>query len=50
MAHEIFELVSRLSVNFEKSNVVGINMDDESVEAAARELGCAAGRLPILCI
>lgn len=42
-----FELVSGLSVNFEKSNVFGINMEDNSLQAAARELGCAVGRLPI---
>lgn len=42
-----FELLSGLSVNFEKSCVYGVNMDAENLEVAAGVLGCKIGSFPI---
>lgn len=35
-----FELVSGLKVNFLKSTIIGINVDEDLMEAAARFLNC----------
>jgi hypothetical protein len=41
-----FELVSGLKINFSKSSIVGINLDDDFVEAASTFLSCSIGSIP----
>lgn len=43
-----FEVLSGLSVNFDKSYVYGINLEGETLGRMAGELGCRVGELPIL--
>ncbi|CAK8570156.1 unnamed protein product [Lathyrus sativus] len=41
-----FELVSGLKVNFSKSKVIGVNLDDGFLEVASNFLSCATTSLP----
>ncbi|GKU85336.1 hypothetical protein SLEP1_g16 [Rubroshorea leprosula] len=41
-----FELVSGLKVNFYKSALYGINMDETELETFARKLNCVVGSIP----
>jgi hypothetical protein len=41
-----FELVSGLKINFSKSSIVWINLDDDFVEAASTFLSCSIGSIP----
>lgn len=42
-----FEVISGLLVNYDKSCVFGLNLDEESLVEMAVELGCNIGILPI---
>lgn len=42
-----FEVMSGLSINYDKSCVYGINMDNEDLERIAGDLGYVVGALPI---
>lgn len=42
-----FEIISGLSVNFEKSCAYGINVENDLLEEIANELGCRVGSWPI---
>lgn len=41
-----FELASGLKVNFAKSNIFGLNVDDQFLHAASVFLFCCIGRIP----
>lgn len=41
-----FELLSGLKVNFQKCNLMGINIDRDCLEASASYLGCTVGEIP----
>lgn len=42
-----FELVSGLEVNFDKSCIYGVNLDQDNMEATANVLNCRVGALPL---
>ncbi|XP_050217654.1 uncharacterized protein LOC126668506 [Mercurialis annua] len=42
-----FELVSGLSINYQKSSILGINVDDETLAAASSILNCPTDTFPI---
>ncbi|GAU16239.1 hypothetical protein TSUD_298710 [Trifolium subterraneum] len=44
----LFESISGLKVNFNKSMLVGVNIDDSWVRAAANALHCKVGKVPFL--
>ena len=44
----IFELMSGLKVNFNKSLLVGVNITESWLSEAARVLGCKVGKIPFM--
>lgn len=44
---KLFQLVSGLTVNYDKSNLVGIGMEEGEILEMANRFGCLAGSLPI---
>jgi hypothetical protein len=44
----LFEVVSGLKVNFHKSMLVGVNVDETWLAEAANVLGCSVGRIPFM--
>ncbi|XP_057745700.1 uncharacterized protein LOC130963614 [Arachis stenosperma] len=42
-----FELMSRLSINFDKSSLIPVNCEEQWVHRMCRLLGCKGGSLPI---
>lgn len=45
---QVFELVSRLKVNFHKSSLIGIHISDLWLAEAAYFLNCKTGRVPFV--
>ncbi|XP_062109433.1 uncharacterized protein LOC133820653 [Humulus lupulus] len=44
---KVFSVVSGLSINLQKCQLLGINLNEEIVERQAKEIGCEVGQWPI---